>query len=634
METKSVSGVKAPGSLVYLFPVLIITAIVFSRVFQLGWTNWDDDVYVYENPLVQEFSIREIFTNPAAHTFNPLVVLSWAMEWKVAGMDPWLYHLNNLLLHLGCSTLVFFILQRLGISLLWSAIGTLLFSIHPLRVESVAWITERKDVLYAFFYLGALLQYLYYLKNNSRIHLAVSFLWFCLSLLCKIQAVTLAPVLILVDWFTGRKIVLKTLVEKLPFFAAAVAVGWLGLHFLAEGRVVDLEVQTHSLTDRFVLGFYAYSIYIIKLLVPYTTSAFYPVPSTIGFMHYALCVLSMTLIGFAVFNFKKYKAFAFGLAFFTINIVLLLQIVAAGSAFLADRFTYVACLGPVFFLCIVAQNNLKLRPAARPLWMGVFGAMVAYYAFASASYAKVWKNSDTLWTDVIGKYPGKSVVAYVNRGDYLKEQGEKERAMEDFNMAISLKEDYFIGYLNRGNIHFDNNQLDKARMDYLKCITLKAGLDTSGIRIDSEAGNIYGNLGVIYGKSGVFDSAMICLNIAIKADPGNKSHYLNRAFANFNSGSYDASTADFKKYLTYDSQNANVMNSIGVNYLRTGRFQDALLYFDRAVALREEVSVFHLNRANALYAAGKKAEALEAANRAVALGEKVDPAFLKVLQGM
>ena len=624
---------RVRGAFYYLIPVLIITAFVFSGVLQLGWTNWDDDVYVYDNPVVQEGTLQEIFTRPVAHTYNPLVVLSWALEWKVAGMDPRLYHLNNLLLHLGCTLLVFFILNRLGISLQWSAIGTLLFSIHPLRVESVAWITERKDVLYAFFYLGALLQYLYYVKSSRKFHLLFSFLWFSLSLLSKIQAVTLAPVLLLVDWYCGRKATAKSLVEKLPFFLAAVAVGGLGLHFLAAGNVVDPDGQYHNGFDRVLLGLTAYVLYLVKLFIPYITSAYYPVPSTTGYIHYAFSALALALMGLVMLNFRKYRSLAFGMAFFTVNIILLLQVVAAGSAYMADRFTYVACIGPVFFLCITAQNHFERNPASKMLLTVATVVMVVFYAVSSVNYTRVWKNSDTLWTDVIDKYPGKSVVAYVNRGNYLKENGDQQRALEDFNMAISLKKNYFLGYYNRGNSYFDTNQLDSARMDYLTCISLKPGMDTSGTRIDSEAGKIYGNLGVIYGKSGGFDSAMICLNIAIKADPGNKSHYLNRANVNFFLGRYESSTADFEKYLTLDPENANVMNSIGVNYLRTGEFEEALRYFDRAIALRNEFSGFHLNRAYALNSAGKRIEALQAANRAVALGEKVDPGFLKLLEG-
>jgi protein O-mannosyl-transferase len=151
------------------FGVLIITALIFSGSLKLEWTNWDDDLYVYKNPVVSEGTIKDIFTKSGDYNmYVPLVIDSFALEWKMVKDTPFLYHLDNVLLHLFCTALALLFFRRMGLSVWWSGFAALLFGIHPLRVESVAWITERKDLLYALFYLAALLVYIRYIVSGKK----------------------------------------------------------------------------------------------------------------------------------------------------------------------------------------------------------------------------------------------------------------------------------------------------------------------------------------------------------------------------------------------------------------------------------------------------------------------------------
>ena len=208
------------------FLVLVITATVFSGSLKLDWTNWDDNLYVYENPLVKDARFIDIFTKPAAYnTYNPLVISSFALEWKLVGDRPFLYHFDNLILHLFCTALVLLLFRRLGISIWWSGFGALLFGIHPLRVESVAWITERKDVLYGLFYLMALLAYIRYIASGKIGYFLLTFFFFVLSSLSKGQAVALPFVLIALDWYFRGKIDWKAVAEKIIYFAFSLVIG-------------------------------------------------------------------------------------------------------------------------------------------------------------------------------------------------------------------------------------------------------------------------------------------------------------------------------------------------------------------------------------------------------------------------
>jgi tetratricopeptide (TPR) repeat protein len=407
----------------------------------------------------------------------------------------------------------------------------------------------------------------------------------------------------------------------------------LGIHFLKQGHVIDLQGEEHSFIDRLVLGFYAYAMYLFKLILPYITCTYYPQPVSPKWYHYLISISGVLLIALTAINYKKNKQWTFAIAYFTIHIILLLQIVAAGSAFLADRFTYVASLGVVFISMYWVQHTIGNRPGLRLVFIALLLLFTVGYAVASVNYIKAWKDSDTIWSDVIEKYPRKVVVAYVNRGHYLRRQGQNDRAFADFNTAIELKKDYFLGYLNRGNIYFDRQENEKAMQDYMKCVQLKPNLDTTGVNRDAEAGNIYGNLGVIYGRLQLYDSSLYYLNIAIKSDPTKLNYYKNRALVYCEMRRYAESNTDFNKALEINPVDADIINAIGVNYLRAGENPKAKEQFDLAIQQNANSALFYLNRAFALQGMNKQQEALRDAIKAKELGLQVDPQFLNELGG-
>jgi len=206
------------GEKFVLLGILLIVAVVFSGSLKLQWTNWDDHLLVYENPLVQHPHLKDIFIKPADYnTYNPLVLITFALEWMLVGDRPFLYHFHNVLLHLLCTTLVWLVFRRLGLSAWWSGLAALFFGIHPLRVESVAWISERKDVLFGFFYLAAILAYIRYIHSRKNIYLWGTGMLFLLALLSKGQAVALPFTLIVLDWYFKRKLDWKVIAEKIVF---------------------------------------------------------------------------------------------------------------------------------------------------------------------------------------------------------------------------------------------------------------------------------------------------------------------------------------------------------------------------------------------------------------------------------
>jgi cellulose synthase/poly-beta-1,6-N-acetylglucosamine synthase-like glycosyltransferase len=179
------------------FFILLYTFIVFYPSIKYDFVNWDDDVNIIKNSNVTDFDVRGIFSESVIGGYNPLSVLSFAVDYKLVGGEPWLFHLNNVLLHLLCTLLVFVLMKRLGASFFVSFLVSFLFGIHPMRVESVVWITERKDVLFGFFYLFSMVLYVEFLQKKKWILYFLSVTIFVLSLLSKIQAVSLPLSLLL-----------------------------------------------------------------------------------------------------------------------------------------------------------------------------------------------------------------------------------------------------------------------------------------------------------------------------------------------------------------------------------------------------------------------------------------------------
>ena len=301
----------------------------------------------------------------------------------------------------------------MGLGSFGSAFLALLFAVHPMRVESVAWITERKDVLFGAFYFAALQQYIKGLKKGMTIgtHIKV-FILFVLSLFSKVQAVLLPVSMVLVDYFYSKekKITLKSFINKTPYFLASLAIGYKNLTTLgAQGSVGE---QAYTGISRVFIGSYSLVVYYVKALVPYKLSPLYPYPSSLDWTFYASIIVFLLTAGVLLWAYmRKKKVLFFGLGFFIANVFLLLQILGAGQGFLADRFTYVPYFGLFFILGWYLNHFIKTKPNLKlPLLIGC-GLLCLVYSYMTFNQNKVWKNSDTLWTHVL-KYYQKSTLPW------------------------------------------------------------------------------------------------------------------------------------------------------------------------------------------------------------------------------
>jgi hypothetical protein len=292
-KTVSTNSMINKTNFILLTLLLFVTILVYIQAVKFDFVYWDDDVNVYENLNVINFEWSnfvsktiDIFSTPIIGNYNPLSIWTFGIENALYGVsNPGNYHLVNILFHLGCTVLVF----RIGLQLQLNAIGAtilaFLFSLHPMHVESVAWITERKDVLYGFFFLSALHLYIKQKKSYLKSRNIWIALLFILSLFSKIQAVTLPLVFILIDYWFEKEITLKSIVKKWPYLLISLFFGIGGIYLL--GQEGSLETNNvFGLIDRIFIGSYSLVVYLIKVIIPFELSPIYPYPAGLGWYHY------------------------------------------------------------------------------------------------------------------------------------------------------------------------------------------------------------------------------------------------------------------------------------------------------------------------------------------------------------
>jgi tetratricopeptide (TPR) repeat protein len=616
--------------------VLIITFIVFLPTLSADFIEtWDDGVYVTDNTTIIDLkwqNLKAFFTEPQNGTYVPLPMLSFALEYKVFGLNPLPFHLNNLLLHLLCTAFAFYILRLLRLPVRYAALGALLFGIHPMRVETVAWVTERKDLLFSVFYLGAIITYIKFIlseKGKLR-YFTMTLVLFVFSLFSKIQAVSLPLALLLLDYYLDRPLKMKLIWEKIPFFALSLGFGILGYFILQQAGSLEIN-EKFSLFERILFGLFSLSAYLLKLFAPLNLSAFYPYPIKPGesmpFLYYLAPLFLLLLAALVYLSAKKTKAVVFGSLFFLVNIMFLLQILGAGQGYQADRFTYIPYLGLFFLAAWAAQHYTERSKAAQPLLIVLVVGFSVFFAAATYARSGVWKNSLSLWTDVIEKYPGKIATAYSNRASSYRKAKQPDLALADYNVAISLDRRDGTSRMNRGNIHFDAGRDSLAFQDYRAALLLKMNKNKE----QTEIHKLYGNLGAIYGRRGVYDSAFYYLDLSLATDSTFAAAWMNRGLTNEVMGRWENAIADFSRYLRYNPDDEKVHSDIGVCYQNLGKFRESLYHFDRCVALKPATGFYYLNRSYSYNALKETDKARQDALKARELGHQVPPAYLQYL---
>jgi len=641
---------------ILLLLIVVVTFICFSPILKNDFVNIDDEKLITENILVSNgsmVSIADIFTS-AIQTphYKPFVILTWNLEYRAFGFDPFWFHFNNLILHILNCILVFFLcltvcrhLQISGNNRLYiSFFIALIFGIHPMHVESVAWATERKDVMFSLFFLAGILTYFKYLEVKSR-----SYIWLCLSVICyllsilsKTAGITLFAVYFLVDYLVKRKLSVKLFLEKIPFLAILI------FGFFIYGLTSDFQEHAAGIADgvfsqnvtevasnladlpsfykRILIICYRFLFWIVHTLMPVKLSIVYPrndFIEMIGPVIHILPLLILFLAFLTIYYRKRSMLLVWGVMFYFINISPALSKGDVGiSVFLSDRYTYIPSIG-IFFVVVAGIYILadKRFPARKYLKETIMIIIVFLLCIGCYRRSGTWRTSETLFMDVVEKFPGRVPVAYNNLGLYYRKNNNIDKAIAYYEKTIAISPDYYLPYNNLGKIYFEQGNDDLA-IEYFN----------KAIELDPEMPSALSNRGSAYGRKKNYERALEDMNKAVEVDPGYYISYKNRGLVYSFMNKHDLSKKDYSEYLKFQPADYEILNARGVANQHLKENEEAIKDFNLTLKYNPQFGLGYLNRSYSYYALGKKQLAKQDAIRAQQMGVKVNPEYLKLLE--
>ena len=608
----------------------IVTVAAFWPALHLGFTDWDDPFYATDQPLIHDLSpagIGAIFTTFVEGNYHPLTMASLAVDYHFWKLDPGGWHLVNVALHVLVTLSVFAFVLLLTGSQAMAGITALFFGIHPMHVESVAWVSGRKDVLYGLFYLGGCITYLLWARRRPRraALYATTLALFVLSLLAKGMAVSFPLALLAIDFYLKRKPTLKTLLlEKAPFWGIAVAFGIVALAAQArQGAVQDLG--SFGFGERILFACYGICAYVARAIAPVRLSALYPYPlRTAGGglpLVYYLAPLGVVALAAGVFlSLRRSRDVAFGTLFYLVNLVMVLQLVPVGSAVIADRYTYLPYVGVGLVLASLIRPLLEGAPGVRATTLAALALAAGGALYATQARCEVWKDNVTLWNDVLARYPNLPL-GYTMRARSYMQQGKNDLAMADAQRALSLDPKQPRALTMRGTMRYLSR-------DYAGALTdLEAA-----VRLEPREAVPWNSLGAVHLTQGRRDLAIQDFTRAVDLKPDYAEAHLNRALALSGNKQFDRAMPDFDASIRLQPRNPRAYLWRGEARLLLGDPEGAALDYGHSIDLDPGSSAAWYARAKVNERLGRHADALQDLLRAQQLGYPVKPDELKQIR--
>lgn len=539
-----------------LFLILLSYIVVFAFYpsIKAGFTCVDDCVMISSNPYITSISyenIKKAFTDYYFKLYHPIVTLTFMTEYHFFGEDAYIYHLDNLLLHLFNVFLVFFIFKKLTKSSVTAYIVALLFAIHPTRVETVFWITSRKDTVFSLFYLLSIILYIQnYESKRHRTFLFLSLISFVFACMSKPMAVTLPAVLVLTDFCYGKFDIKKSL-KYLPFIIVSLVFCIVTVH----GYYNEAQRETFTNYTRAVNvldAHYNILFYLKEFFVP-SSSFLHPQFYNHNLLPPAKVLYSPALLWiilfFAVYSLKFTKKIFFGFAFFVIVLLPSSGIMQTGMAPVTDRYIYLAYIGLFFLfaeLVLFIYKKFQIKPILLVLFVVCLGSVMFYCTFKRSL---LWTDNDKLVMSTINKFPNSASHAYLVLGAEYKEKKEYDKALEYFQKSYDIDKSTTYIHFNLGHLKQllgDNKEamkyygkIGENSTEYISTINNVAIMQHDKGNIDKAIelvekatkdrevveDYIFYNLAVFYFEKKEYDKAIVAIENAIKRNPTDKKYY-------------------------------------------------------------------------------------------------------------
>ena len=563
--------------------LLVLAGAPFLPGLKAGFTNWDDNLILTGNSLVKELSFENagaIFSRSFVGTYIPLTVFSYALEYKAFGLNPFVYHLDNLLLHLLNVLLVFWLFSLLGQKPAIAFLAALLWAVNPLRVESVVWVTERKDVLYGFFLLSSMAAYIRWKRSGRLGFYLLSLGLFFLSCLAKGAAVILPLLLLALDYFCLEPAIRwRDLFNKAAFLAGSAVFAVIGIFSQAGGDFGARDEQWRALDKLFIIC-HNVLFYLYKTIWPANLSVYYSYPKNhTGWLPWTYLVSPLLLAGliWAVWRAAKKwgRKLLFPAAFFILALLPVLQIkTMMGGAVVAERYSYIPSI-PLFLLLSLAAGRLwhKNARSLRILIICVFSLAYLLQGYLTWNRTQVWHDSATLWSSLIDHRPD-MLFAYKKRSQAYWESNRIAEALADYDQILRL---------DPGNMQFRYQRaLANGRLGRLDLAVSDLDVVIAGEPERSEA---YFNRGYAYKQSGRQDQALADFSRALEIDPGILNAYMNRAEIYSLQRKYQMALEDYDAALKLSPANGRIHWKKGEVFEALGQGASAVIEFEKAAEL-------------------------------------------------
>lgn len=435
--------------------LIILTAIAYFNVFNARFLSWDDLDYVVTNSDIHQINGQSIhlwFSRFYIGNYHPLTMLSYALEYQFVGEKPMLYHITNMALHALNGYLVFGIISRLSRNRWIGLFTASLFVAHPIHAESVAWVAERKNVLYACFFLIAIRYYLLWRVTQARLHIVLVYVFGLLAMLSKATAVALPLSLIGIDAWQGALLgSRKEWAFKAPLFLMSSVFGLVAILAQQQGGFFNIHPQPDFL-HVVCFAASAFWTYIGRLLAPVDLSVLYPMPNGLHIGH-VLALLGIPLLTAAcVLLYRKgERVFTGAILFYSVNIVFLLQLAPFGNVLTADRYAYIPSIPLIYaFVYYIYQVAARLQ---RQGWAtGLMGGLCLLLSIYSYSRNSLWQSEISFWNDVSRQFPESALAQSSLAGAYL-EEGRYETALRHAEQALKLDPTLARAWYNKGLIY-------------------------------------------------------------------------------------------------------------------------------------------------------------------------------------
>jgi tetratricopeptide (TPR) repeat protein len=652
----------AKRKLIVYVILTVVTLAVYWQVGQYDFVNYDDDVYITENSNIKSGitsdALRWAFSTKYFGLWNPLVWISFMLDYQLYGLNAGGYHLTNLILHILSTLLLFLLFSRMTHAVWPSAFVAALFALHPLHVESVAWIAERKDVLSAFFGILTLYLYISYTEKPALKKYGLVLVSFVLALLSKPMVVTLPVIMILLDYWPldrlqsrkveaavpevapitaaedkGKKksktnkeapgenisspavskisepaiagiIPLWQLREKTPFFILSAVFSVIALY-----TPDNSSFQVIPLGTRMINAPVSFLTYLEKTFFPHDMTVFYPVSAQIPVWQVIGATLLIILISAAVIKMAKRLPYLFvGWFWYMVTILPVIGIVQIGRHLVADRYHYLPSIGIAIGLAWGIPSFIKSEQTRKNILFPIAIVFLAVLTFLTWRQCSYWKGSIELWSHAL-RVTESNDYAHNNLGTALSDAGKLEEAVEQYNKAIALTPDDADFSNNRGNAYARMGKYESAIADLNKAVSL-----------NPDHMKAYVNRGNAYAGAGQYQLAIKDYDEAVRLQPDSADAHYNRGSTYSEMGQYEQAIEDFTQTLRLNPDYIKAYTNRGAAYAALGRHQDAVDDYSAAIRLKPDNIPAYYNRAIVYLEQGKQEPGCSDAQKACDLG--------------